>query len=143
MVAAALILLGACGGGEERAGGPILVIEADGGEVQVAVEIADSPDELATGLMGRERLAQNAGMVFLVEEPVPNPFWMKNTLIPLSIAFWGPDGRIFRILDMDPCRSATCRLYDPRGEWIGALEVNQGFFRDHGVEAGDAVRLER
>jgi uncharacterized membrane protein (UPF0127 family) len=68
---------------------------------------------------------------------------MKNTLIPLSIAFWGRNDRIFRILDMDPCRAEPCTLYDPQGLWVGALEVNQGFFQDHGVEVGDAVRLER
>jgi uncharacterized membrane protein (UPF0127 family) len=142
MALAALVLLGACGG-QEPAARPTLVIETDGGDVEVAVEIADSSDERARGLMGREELADGAGMVFLVGEPVPSAFWMKGTLIPLSIAFWGRDQRIFRILDMDPCRAEPCPLYDPRGQWVGALEVNQGFFRDHGVEVGDAVRLER
>jgi uncharacterized protein len=143
MLAAALLFLAACGGdsgGGQQ--GPTLVIETDGSEVEVAVEVADTDRERAQGLMGREELPDDAGMVFLVEEPIPSGFWMKGTLIPLSIAFWGPEERIFRILDMDPCRASPCTVYDPRGEWVGALEVNQGFFREHGVEVGDAVRLE-
>jgi uncharacterized membrane protein (UPF0127 family) len=68
---------------------------------------------------------------------------MKDTLIPLSIAFWDREGRIFRILDMEPCREETCRLYEPGGLWWGAVEVNQGFFEDRGVEVGDRVRLEK
>ena len=119
------------------------MIETDSGEVEVAVEVADTEQERTRGLMGREELSPDAGMLFLVDEPVLSAFWMKNTLIPLSIAFWGPDERIFRILDMDPCRAAPCPLYDPRGAWVGALEVNQGFFQEHDVEVGDAVRLER
>jgi uncharacterized protein len=145
MLAAALLFFSACGGDSGGGGprGPTLVIETDGGDVEVAVEVADTEEERAQGLMGREDLPADAGMVFLVEEPIPSGFWMKGTLIPLSIAFWGPDERIFRILDMDPCRATPCTVYDPQGEWVGALEVNQGFFQEQSVEVGDAVRLER
>jgi uncharacterized protein len=145
MLAAVFLLLPACASQPEsqpQADEPTLVIETDRGKVEVAVEVADTEQERTRGLMGREELNPDAGMLFLVDEPVPGAFWMKNTLIPLSIAFWGPDERIFRILDMDPCRKAPCPFYDPRGEWVGALEVNQGFFREHGVEVGDSVRLD-
>jgi hypothetical protein len=93
--------------------------------------------------IGIEDMASDAGMVFLQEQPARISFWMKDTLIPLSIAFWGQDRRIAASLDMDPCRTNTCPTYDPEIEWVGALEVNQGFFREHGIEVGGAVRLMR
>jgi uncharacterized membrane protein (UPF0127 family) len=68
---------------------------------------------------------------------------MKNTLIPLSVAFYGARGRILRILDMAPCRSDPCRTYDPGVAFRGALEVNRGTFRHWGVRAGDRIALRR
>ncbi|HEX2030143.1 MAG TPA: DUF192 domain-containing protein [Actinomycetota bacterium] len=120
-----------------------LVIRTDDGPVRIEVEIAETPEQKARGLMGRRSLPEDAGMVFLEEQPVSTSFWMKDTLIPLSIAFWGPDGEIRRILDMEPCREEPCPLYDPETSWVGAVEVNQGFFREHGVEEGDTVELRR
>jgi uncharacterized membrane protein (UPF0127 family) len=147
IVVAVAILAAACGGEPERspAGLPTgaAVIETDGGEVRVDVEIAETEAARARGLMGRESLPDDGGMVFLAEEPSTSGFWMKDTLIPLSIAFWGPDGTIGRILDMDPCRKDPCTIYDPGVSWVGALEVNQGFFAQTGVHEGDLVRLER
>jgi uncharacterized protein len=139
--ATALVLMAspACG---ER---PEAALEIDTGQdrVEVDVEVADTLRERAVGLMNREQLDEDAGMVFLVPEPTDGPFWMKDTLIPLSVAFWDREGRIFRILDMEPCREETCPLYEPGGLWWGAVEVNQGFFEDRGVEVGDRVRLEK
>ena len=66
---------------------------------------------------------------------------MKDTLIPLSIAFWDGRGRIVRILDMTPCRADPCPTYDPRVAYRGALEVNRGAFKRWGVQRGDRVRL--
>jgi uncharacterized protein len=120
-----------------------LVIDTGQDQVEVDVEVADTLRERAVGLMNREELDEDAGMVFLVPEPTDGSFWMKDTLIPLSVAFWDREGRIFRILDMEPCREEPCRLYEPGGPWLGAVEVNQGFFEDRGVEVGDRVRLER
>jgi uncharacterized membrane protein (UPF0127 family) len=140
-VATALVLVAspACG---ER---PEATLEIDTGQdrVEVDVEVADTLQERTTGLMNREELDEDAGMVFLVPEPTDGPFWMKDTLIPLSVAFWDREGRIFRILDMEPCREETCPKYEPGGLWWGAVEVNQGFFEDRGVEVGDRVRLEK
>jgi uncharacterized membrane protein (UPF0127 family) len=119
------------------------LIEGNSGEVEVAVVIAQTDEARTQGLMGVEEMDPNAGMVFLQDEPARIPFWMKDTLIPLSIAFWGPDRRIATILDMEPCRTATCPTYDPEIEWVGALEVNQGFFDEHGIEEGASIRLER
>jgi uncharacterized membrane protein (UPF0127 family) len=136
---AAAVLLAGCG--QEEVAESTLVIETDQGEVEVTVEVADNLWERSTGLMGREELDEDAGMVFLVDEPTSSPFWMKDTLIPLSVAFWGPERRIFRIRHMEPCRSDPCPYYWPGGPWIGALEVNRGFFEEQGVEVGDRVSL--
>jgi hypothetical protein len=139
-VAALLLLLAACGGTSPS---PRAVIETDAGDVMVHVEVADSPAERAKGLMGRQHLPEDAGMVFLFPGDSTSAFWMKDTLIPLSIAFYGADGRIVRILDMEPCRRDPCRVYDPHATYRGALEVNRGAFRRWGVVAGDRVRVEQ
>ncbi|MGH3927259.1 MAG: DUF192 domain-containing protein [Pseudonocardiaceae bacterium] len=120
-----------------------LLIEGTSGEVQVEVAIAETDESKSQGLMGVEEMDPDSGMVFLQDDPARISFWMKDTLIPLSIAFWGPDRRIATILDMDPCRTNTCPTYDPEIEWVGALEVNQGFFAERGIEEGAPVRLER
>ena len=120
-----------------------VIIEAEDGTVEVAVQIADTPEEQTRGLMGRTELDADAGMVFLVEEPLLTSFWMKDTLIPLSIAFWDQKGRIHTILNMDPCSTDSCPSYFPSQPWSGALEVNQGFFTDRGVKIGDRARVER
>jgi uncharacterized protein len=140
-VATALVLVAspACAPSSEAT----LVIDTGQDQVKVAVEVADTDWERTVGLMNREELAEDAGMVFLVPEPTDGGFWMKNTLIPLSIAFWDREGRIFRILDMEPCRTDDCPKYEPGGLWTGAVEVNQGFFEERAVRVGDVVRLER
>jgi uncharacterized protein len=139
LLACVLLLLTACGEDPD----PRAVIESGGGEVTVAVEIADSPEERQTGLMHRESLDENAGMLFLFPAGHRGGFWMKDTVIPLSIAFVGKDGRISRILDMEPCRAEPCWIYDPGVPYQRALEVNRGAFARWGVEEGDRLRLER
>lgn len=144
-IALALLVLAACGPSLPVEGLPqgTLVIEGNSGPVQVNVAIAETDEAKARGLMGVKEMDPNAGMVFLQDRPAQISFWMKDTLIPLSIAFWGPDRRIGTILDMEPCRTSTCPTYDPEIEWVGALEVNQGFFDEQGIEEGASVRLER
>jgi uncharacterized protein len=144
-IALTLLAVTACGPTLPVEGLPqgTLIIRSAGDEVAVDVAIAETDATKARGLMGVEEMAPDAGMVFLQDTPARISFWMKDTLIPLSIAFWGPDRRIATILDMEPCRTATCPTYDPEIEWVGALEVNQGYFAEHGVEEGAQVRLER
>jgi uncharacterized protein len=136
--AAVILLISACGGREKN---PRAIIQTGDGEVVVQVEIADTQAERARGLMGRTELADDAGMVFSFPQDSTSAFWMKDTLIPLSIAFYRADGRIVRILDMEPCRRDPCRVYDPRAVYRGALEVGQGAFRRWGVEVGDTLRV--
>jgi uncharacterized membrane protein (UPF0127 family) len=118
-----------------------LTIESSSGDrVEVRVEIADSDAERARGLMGRTALAEDRGMLFVFDEEQPLSFWMKNTLIPLSIAFMDSEGRIVDIQDMKP-------LDDDPPHYVSAeparyaLEVNQGFFEKRGVEVGDRTDL--
>ena len=93
--------------------------------------------------MHRRSLAPDAGMVFLFDDPTAYYFWMKDTVIPLSIAFWDEGGRIVSILDMFPCRKDSCPLYSAGTSYIGAVEVNRGFFKAHGVKVGNRVELQR
>jgi uncharacterized membrane protein (UPF0127 family) len=134
-----VLLLAGCGGHE----GPRAVIETDEGTVTVAVEIADEPAERARGLMNRTSLPPDTGMMFLFPKDTDSAFWMKNTLIPLSIAFYEADGRIVRILEMTPCRADPCRLYSPGAAYRGALEANRGAFARWEVSVGDVLHLER
>jgi uncharacterized membrane protein (UPF0127 family) len=110
--------------------------------VSVSVEIARTLAQKEQGLMHRASLAPNAGMAFLWDAPVRGSFTMRNTTIPLSIAFWGPRGRIVRILDMAPCRAVRCPTYDPHVAFSGALEVNRGAFRRWGVRTGARVEIQ-
>jgi uncharacterized membrane protein (UPF0127 family) len=136
-----MVVCSACGGGSEVQT-PRVVIETRTGEQEIAVEVADTDAERQRGLMGRTSLARDAGMVFVFPGETAGGFWMKNTLIPLSIAFYDADGRIVRILEMEPCRRDPCRVYDPGVAYVGALEVNQGAFRRWDVSEGDRLRVE-
>jgi uncharacterized membrane protein (UPF0127 family) len=111
--------------------------------VTVRIEIAESTAQLQRGLMGRRSLAPRSGMAFLFATDTRGRFWMKDTLIPLSIAFWGKNGRIMRILDMAPCRADPCKVYDPHVAFRGALEVNRGAFTRWGVHRGAVVTIRR
>lgn len=125
---------------KERTGSR-LIIETSNGEVELNVEIADTTEERQQGLMNRKELPENAGMVFVHNTATESNFWMKNTLIPLSLAVWGEGGKIAVILDMEPCKADPCTIYTPGVPWVGAVEVNQGFFAEHGVQVGDQIRL--
>jgi uncharacterized membrane protein (UPF0127 family) len=150
LLLAALLLVAGCGegGGDEGAeepsapeAGPQVVIATDDGEVTVPVEVADSDAERERGLMNRESLGEDAGMIFLFQEDSTGGFWMRNTLIPLSIAYVGANGQILRILDMEPCRADPCPVYEPGVAYRSALEVNEGAFGEWGVEEGDRLSL--
>ena len=88
------------------------------------------------GLMGVTDLPPDAGMLFRFAAPQEGGFWMKNTRIPLSIAFTDGQGVIGTILDMEPCNSDPCPRYRPDAPFQYALEVNRDAFRSTGVEKG-------
>jgi uncharacterized membrane protein (UPF0127 family) len=117
----------------------------DTGEDSVLVDliVAESEEAQQFGLMHRESFPEDCGMAFLFFEEHSGGFWMKNTLIPLSIAFFDADGTILAILDMEPCEKDPCEIYDPGVSYHGALEVNQGRFDDWDVEVGDEINITR
>jgi hypothetical protein len=137
VLACALILLSAAA---LAAGLPrdVVLVEAGASQYRFEVEVADDPAERAEGLMYRESLADNAGMLFLYPEPQPVEFWMKNTPLSLDIVFVRDDGTIARIAE-----STTPMSEDliPSGEPVRAvLEVKAGTMRQLGVAPGDRLR---
>lgn len=145
--------LTACRGGapEQNLDEPVVVYERERiclasatDTVPLMVEIAATRAQQVHGLMEREHLAADAGMLFTYDEPQPadHGFWMFRTRIPLAIAFIGPDGAIRSIQPMAPCESPKsdwCPTYPAGVEFSSALEVNQGFFREHGIQVGDRM----
>jgi uncharacterized membrane protein (UPF0127 family) len=103
------------------------------GEHRIQVYVARSDEERAQGLMYRRDLPQDEGMLFMCDEREVQNFWMKDTSLPLSIAFLEEDGTILRIADLEP--------HDLEGESSGhpvrfVLEVNQGWFAERGIVPG-------
>lgn len=124
-----------------------VLIDTDEGSVIVDAEKAETGQQRQQGLMFRESLEPDHGMVFLFFEERTGGFWMKNVTFPLSIAFFDAEGVIVAILDMEPCREEPCPSYEPVDEdgaqlsYLGALEVNQGKFEEWGVEVGDRITV--
>jgi hypothetical protein len=109
----------------------------------VSVEIADTEPVRQRGLMFRERLAPNEGMVFVFPEPGDYPFWMKNTLIPLDILWLDRQARIVSIArSVPPCKADPCPSYPPDAAASYVIEVVSGFARQHGLKVGDVVKLD-
>ena len=116
--------------------------ELRGGErppVEVLLEVAATPGERSRGLMFRRELPPNTGMVFLFPQDTTAAFWMKNTLVPLSIAFVAADGRVVTVREMVPCTADPCPTYAPDGPYRYAVELPAGAFAAAGVEPGDMV----
>jgi len=116
----------------------ILSFTEHGTTVDVRVEIAETERMREVGLMCRRSLDPDAGMLFIFEEDTRDPFWMKNTLIPLSIAFMGDHWQVLAIMDMrvapDPANPPPSDIWAPTRPYRYALEVNQGFFKTHDLD---------
>ena len=108
------------------------------GEHTFVVEIARAPEDQQLGLMFREDLADNAGMLFYYQRDRRMYFWMKNTSIPLTIAFISSDGIIREIYDMTP---QSLRTVSSQRSLRDALEVNQGALERRGILPGDRVEF--
>jgi uncharacterized membrane protein (UPF0127 family) len=106
------------------------------GAVDIAVEVADDPRTRAAGLMFRDRLAAESGMVFVYPAARSLSFWMRNTCLALSIAYIDPMGRIVSIADMAPLHEQGVPSGAPA---MYALEMEQGWFARKGVSVGDLV----
>ena len=117
------------------------LLDGDEGSTLIDVEIAETDEQHQLGLMNRTCLDEDRGMVFIFFEETSGGFWMKNTLIPLSIAFFDVEGKIVKILDMEPCKEDPCEIYDPGVPYMGALEVNEGSFDEWNIEEGDELQV--
>ena len=112
------------------------VVQLNAGMHLIRAEVADNMSARTTGLMHRKSMAQNAGMVFVFEENAAHCMWMKNTLIPLSVAFIDDRGGIVNIADMEPHSEAShCATRPVRY----ALEMNRGWFAARGVKPGSRL----
>ena len=105
----------------------------DGKSLLVAV--ADTPDRRSRGLMGVTDLGGLDGMVFISAEPSTSHVWMKDTLIPLEVAFFATDGSLLGIEEMEPCTSDPCPSYGVEQPWQWAIEVPAGAFDDFPPDA--------
>src|SRR5215216_6628842 len=105
---------------------------AGGRPVTVRLEVAADPAARARGLMGRTEVPEGTGMVFLYPRDVAEAYWMKNTLVPLSIAFVAADGRVVSVAEMTPCTADPCPSYPAAGLYRYAFEAA-------GVGEGDKV----
>jgi uncharacterized membrane protein (UPF0127 family) len=106
-------------------------------DIRIDAEVADDTDEKTIGLMGRKELPEGRGMLFVFSRPQPMGFWMKDTLIPLSIAYINEAGMIREIHDMQPLdENSVGSVFQ---DLVYALEVPQGWFSKNGILAGDKV----
>jgi uncharacterized membrane protein (UPF0127 family) len=104
---------------------------------KITAEVAATPERRSTGLMHRFSLQPDHGMVFVFDYPEPQGFWMKNTFIPLSIAFIAADGRIINIDEMQPHDES---IHPSRGPALYAIEMRKGWFTERGIRSGDVVK---
>jgi uncharacterized membrane protein (UPF0127 family) len=114
-----------------------LTIESANGAHAFTVEIADEPEEITTGLMNRESMDPDAGMLFDFGQPREAAMWMKNTLIPLDMLFMDPQGKVIAI-----AREAvpgSLRTITPGVPVKSVLELNGGRAEELGIEPGDKV----
>ncbi len=105
------------------------------------VEIADDNQERAKGLMFRESLCDDCGMLFVYGDEGRYPFWMKDTLIPLDIIWLDSDLRVVSIANAVPCTEDPCENYDPGVDALYILEINSGRSLEMGLKAGNSLEF--
>ena len=106
------------------------------GSARLSAHVADSPSERETGLMHVNTMSPDEGMVFAYPAPAPRFYWMKDTVLPLDIAFVGDNGRIVKLAQMAPGDTTLTPSGAP-ATW--AVEANLGWFEAHSVNVGDEV----
>lgn len=113
---------------------PVVTLKIDGHSVEA--EVANKESTRMTGLMFRREMDKDHGMIFVFPDSEIRAFWMKNTIIPLSIAYMDGKGVILNILEMPPETEDT---FYSAGQAKYALEMNTGWYKKNGVKAGDSV----
>ncbi len=118
----------------------IQLLSPAGSSLSLHVEFAVSAAEQQKGLMNRRGIGDD-GMLFLFDRPQPLDFWMKDTLIPLDIVFFGQDGAYVSSTTMQPCTKDPCQLYASGREAQYALELPAGFTQQHHIGAGWSLKV--
>jgi hypothetical protein len=119
----------------------VLVTKADGTTCEICVWLADTPARRSSGLMFVTDLGVADAMAFRYPDAHPGTFWMKNTVMPLSIAFYAPDGGFLDSFDMSPCTSDPCPNYPTPTDFLIAIEVPQGDLDAIGLTPGSTFEL--
>lgn len=145
VVLAALLLIWQVSAGAQELERSALEILSEGERHSLQVELAQTAAERRKGLMDRDSLDPDAGMLFVYQtlQPPQSGFWMYRTRIPLDIAFIDDQGRIAALYTMQPCTSsnpADCPATVAGVEYRAALEVNAGYFEAHGIGEGACVK---
>jgi uncharacterized protein len=140
-VAMTLAGLVACSGTDNQTNRPASTVTFDGSDAVLYVAVAETAQEQQEGLMGVEMLPADNGMAFVFDEPANSTFWMKDTLIPLSIAFVDESARVIGVRDMQPCEADPCPTYGIDEPYVLAIEANLGWFEEAGIEVGDHAEL--
>ena len=135
LLALLALFLVSCGG--DDGGERLTLVGRDGREARLSIEIADDPEERQRGLSGRTTLPQDSGMLFVIEGR-GSGFWMKDTSIPLSVAFIDSCGEIVAIEHMEP---HTLQIHNSPKPYSFGLEVNRGWFEANSIGVGDKVLL--
>ena len=126
-----ILLLGFARLGAAQSSMPLTELSA--GMYRIEAEVAATPDHRMVGLMKRRSMPANHGMLFIFTEPQRHCMWMKNTLLPLSVAFLDEQGRILNVEDMKP---QTENNHCARNPARYALEMNLGWFAQRGIKPG-------
>jgi len=108
-------------------------------DAQLRVQVAADDASRQRGLMVVTDLPENHGMAFTWTSPTDTTFWMKDTLIPLSIAFIDQEGKVITISEMTPCTADPCTTYAADAPYTMAIEANANWFEDHDVSVGDTA----
>jgi uncharacterized membrane protein (UPF0127 family) len=120
----------------------VRVEKVNGESIPIEVEVADTESERSKGLMDRETMEANKGMLFIFENDSFSGFWMKNTLISLDMIFIDNDEKIVYIEhEAQPCEEDPCRVYSPGVTYRYVVEVNGGWVERNSVKIGDTVNL--
>lgn len=109
------------------------------GQIEVEVELAKTPRQREIGLMYRTSLPPNHGMLFIYPEKGQRNFWMKNTNVPLSLAYIRDDGHIVEVIHMEPSSAEVPPSYPSSENVRYCLEMVKGWFKERGLKAGDKV----
>lgn len=117
------------------------VTEPDGTICELCVWLADTNDLRRRGLMSVTDLGDADGMAFVYPGPHTGTFWMKDTLLPLSIAFFGPTGGYLDAFDMEPCTGEPCVQYRTPNDFVVAIETVQGGLAELGIVPGSVLDL--